>query len=127
MVSFQTDRFAKGEIPCCIESIGKFDTAGTEIYGISSSVVGGWSSLIAMLVGMEIDQMGFGENAMDPGSTGDLWIFISIYTYQDCLVLILPLVDELDEIVYKLCSGIWGLIALLMKQLILFIEKNSAF
>jgi len=76
-----------------------------------------------MLVGMEIDQMGFGENVMDPVGTGDLWIFISIYTYQDCLVLILPLIDELDEIIYKLCSGIWGLIALLMEQSILLVVR----
>jgi len=74
-----------------------------------------------MLVGMEIDQMGFGENAMDPGSTGDLWIFVRVYTYQDCLVLILPLVDVLDEIIYKLCSGVRRSIALLMKQSILLV------
>ena len=77
--------------------------------------------MIAMLVGMEIDQMGFGENAMDPGSAWDLWIFVSIYAYQDCLVLVLPLMDELNEIIYKLCLGVRRLIALLMKQSILLV------
>ncbi len=123
MISFQTNRFAKGKIPCCVESIGKFDAACTEVDGICSSVVGGWSSLITMLVGMEIDQMGFGENAMDPGSAWDLWIFVGINAYQDCLVLVLPLVDELNEIVYKLCLRVRRTIDLLMKQSILLVIR----
>ena len=121
MVAFKTYRFAKGKIPHCIESIGKFNAASTEINGIGSSVVGDWSSLVAVLVSVKIYKVGFGKNVMDPSSAGDLRIFVGIYTYQDCLILILPLIDELDEIVYKLCSGIWGSIALLMKQSILLI------
>jgi len=99
VVAFKTYRFAKGKIPHCIESIGEFNATSTEINGISSSVVGGWSSLVAMLVGVKIYQVCFGENVMDPGSAGDLRIFVGIYTYQDGLVLSLPLIDEFNEII----------------------------
>jgi len=51
---------SKGKIPCFSESIGKFDAAGTEIDGIGSLFVGGWSSLVTMLVGVKIYQVGFG-------------------------------------------------------------------
>ena len=54
------------------------ESTSTEIDGISSSVVGGLSSLVAMLVGVKVYQVCFGENAMDPSSAGDLRIFVGI-------------------------------------------------
>jgi len=99
VVAFETYRFTKGKIPGCIESIGKFNAASTEINGIGSSVVGDWSSLVAVLVSVKIYKVGFGKNVMDPSSAGDLRIFVCIYTYQDGLVLSLPLIDEFNEII----------------------------
>ena len=77
--------------------------------------------MISMLVGMKINQIGLSENTMDPGRAGNLWVFVSVYAYQDCLILVLPVVDELDEVVYKLCSGIGRSISLLVKQSILLV------
>jgi len=41
-------------------------------------VVGGWSSLVAMLVGVEVYQVCFGENAMNSSGAGNLRIFVGV-------------------------------------------------
>jgi len=40
VVAFETNWFAKGKVPGCMESIGKFNTSCTEINGVSSLAVG---------------------------------------------------------------------------------------